>query len=290
MDNVVLRKILAVSTVLLLLSAGIVARGDGEGKRAILQKIDKTIKEENDRFLKEIEKVLDEELHGKTVRKPGYLGIYAEEIDDETRKRLGLSAGEGVGISAVQMGAPAEKAGLQEDDVIIAIGGKTVSTVQGMIETIKGFGAGEKVEMVVLRDGKRKSIPVLLAAREEEAKSEDQGEGKDDELREKIKKFAEKKEDERKREGQRGWLGVQVENAKGGAGVVVTQVIIGSPAHKGGIREDDVLVKINGTRVEGEETLGKIFATVRPGDSAEIVLLRKGKEKALKVALEARGE
>lgn len=70
----------------------------------------------------------------------------------------------GMGISDVRAGGPADKGGLKGGDTIIGIGGKPIGTIYDYMESLTGYKPGEKVEVVVERDGEEIKLNVELGA------------------------------------------------------------------------------------------------------------------------------
>jgi C-terminal processing protease CtpA/Prc len=70
----------------------------------------------------------------------------------------------GLKITGVRDGGPAAKAGLKGNDSIIRIGGKPIGTIYDYMESLKGFKPGDKVEVVVRRDGAEVKLQVDLGA------------------------------------------------------------------------------------------------------------------------------
>ena len=68
----------------------------------------------------------------------------------------------GLKISGVREGGPAAKAGLKGNDSIIKIGGKAIATIYDYMESLKGFKPGDKVEVIVTRDGKEVKLQAEL--------------------------------------------------------------------------------------------------------------------------------
>lgn len=68
-------------------------------------------------------------------------------------------------------------------------------------------------------------------------------------------------------------------------GALITRVIDGSPADQAGIRPGDVILAVNGKRLEKENTLDQIIRSYHPGDRIEITLQRGGRERSIKVRL-----
>lgn len=96
----------------------------------------------------------------------------------------------------------------------------------------------------------------------------------------------------------RGWLGVTIQDLpadlaeyigiKDGKGVLVSDVISGDPADKAGIRPKDIIIDINGQKIESSRTLLKMVADIGVGEVAKIKVLRDGKEKTFNVEVAKR--
>lgn len=63
-------------------------------------------------------------------------------------------------------------------------------------------------------------------------------------------------------------------------------VIPGSPADKAGIRENDIILEVNGTKVEGENSLQTLIASKRVGDKVTLKILRGGQNLDVEVTLD----
>jgi hypothetical protein len=72
-------------------------------------------------------------------------------------------AKDGMKLSGVRDGGPAAKAGLKAGDAIIRIGGKPVATIYDYMESLKGYKPGDKVDVVVRRDGKEITLHADLS-------------------------------------------------------------------------------------------------------------------------------
>ncbi len=63
-------------------------------------------------------------------------------------------------------------------------------------------------------------------------------------------------------------------------------VVKGSPAEKAGIKDKDIITKINGIAVGESSSLANIIGEYQPGDVIELTIIREGSEMTLKVTLE----
>ncbi|HLF92016.1 MAG TPA: PDZ domain-containing protein, partial [Planctomycetota bacterium] len=75
-----------------------------------------------------------------------------------------------------------------------------------------------------------------------------------------------------------------------GTGLLVSDVLPESPALKAGLKKNDILLKLDGKAVKGEEALAKYMQTAKVGQEATLTILRKGKEQTLKATIGERKE
>ena len=99
----------------------------------------------------------------------------------------------------------------------------------------------------------------------------------------------------------RGWLGVYIQRLtpeaaenlglSGRHGALVSDVTSGGPAEKAGIRSGDVIVAFNGKEIRDEHDLPQAVASMKPGKTADVRLIREGKETTIAVTIaEMEGE
>jgi serine protease Do len=94
----------------------------------------------------------------------GWLGVNIGSVNDEMAEALGLDAPTGAIIRDVFDG-PAKEAGLKTMDVIVMFDGKEVADSGALVRIVGGTPVGSTVKTIVLRDGKRMSIDVVLGQR-----------------------------------------------------------------------------------------------------------------------------
>jgi len=97
----------------------------------------------------------------------GWLGVAIQDLNKELAEYYGVKDAQGVLVTEVFPGDPADQAGIKPKDIIVAVNGKSIQTTRDLTGTIAGLGIGEMAQIVVLRDGDRKTIPVKIAKREE---------------------------------------------------------------------------------------------------------------------------
>lgn len=78
---------------------------------------------------------------------------------------MGATGVEGLRISGVQPGSPAETGGLKAGDVVVELGGKTVKDLYQYTDALYANRPGDTITIVVLRDGQRVTLTVTLGKR-----------------------------------------------------------------------------------------------------------------------------
>lgn len=170
---------------------------------------------------------------GRVTR--GYVGVFIQEINQELADSLGLKTPEGALVTKTEKDSPAEKAGLRERDVILALNGKKVTssvTLPSLVSTIR---PGTEVTMTVFRDGKEQEIKVTVGSNK--ATEEKQATAAN-ETRLGVTTRPLTKEEEKKAET---------------TGLLVTQA--SDPAAKAGIRAGDILVSADGKLLKSRDDL-----------------------------------
>jgi serine protease Do len=109
------------------------------------------------------EVVGDLQQDGKVTR--GYMGVQLQPLDTKLSQALGVPNGHGALVAEVEDGTPAAKAGLSDGDVITAFSGEPVVDSQGLIREVARHEPGEKVDLQVLRNGKGRTVSIVLAER-----------------------------------------------------------------------------------------------------------------------------
>ncbi len=191
---------------------------------------------------------------GKTQR--GWLGVRIQEITPDIANSLGLKNEEGVLISMVNPGEPAEKGGLRAGDVILEFNGKKIKDVKSLQRTVADSIVESKASVKVWRDKKVKSFTVKLGELEkfnetakDEKKESDEVQTNEIELDEIGLRFA----------GLNNETRQQYSISKNVTGVVITAVKRDSFASKAGLNVGAVISQISQKNVKKPEEAKKIF-------------------------------
>jgi S1-C subfamily serine protease len=90
----------------------------------------------------------------------GTLTAYLGTIPDYASEDV-----EGVKLSGVRAGGPADKGGVQGGDVIIELAGQKITNIYDYTYVLGGLKIGQKVTMVVLREGALVSLELVPETR-----------------------------------------------------------------------------------------------------------------------------
>jgi len=191
----------------------------------------------------------------------GWLGVSIQEITPELSKSLGLKEKKGALVAQVVPGSPADKAGIEQGDVIVEFNGKEVADSKDLPLIVASTPVGKSVTVKLLRDGKVTDRQVKVGEMEEKG----------------IKAS--------KSAASHKSLGITVQNLtpeiakqldlKKDTGVVVTGVEPGSPAEEAGIRAGDVIQQINRKPITNVDDFVQKVETAKNQDSI-LLLLQRG--------------
>ena len=92
------------------------------------------------------------------VAKP-YIGVNVSDVSEET---MGYGLPAGAAVKAVSEDSPAEKAGLQVNDIITAVNGKEISGRTGLSEAVSAASVGDTLTLTVYRQGNTISVDVTV--------------------------------------------------------------------------------------------------------------------------------
>ena len=191
--------------------------------------------------------VMDEILSdGKVSR--GFLGISLQSIDYHLAQAFGLKKVEGALVSNVAKNSPAEKAGLQVEDIILKFNGNSVENAASLRNAVYMMKPGSQVTLTILRKDQQIQIPVTVGNFTETATAA---------------------------APQTSLLGIDVENltpelarALGymqDQGVVITKVNPSSPAAMMGLKKGSLILGVNRQKVTNTNEFTKALSETPKG-------------------------
>jgi serine protease Do len=213
------------------------------------------------------------ESKGKVTR--GYLGVNIQSITPELAKALKLKETKGALVADVVEGSPAEKAGVQRGDVIVAYNGKAVEESHSLPAMVGATPVDQEVTVTVLRDGKEQELSLKVAKL-----PSDEAKGEAEESAEPAGgKFGIRLHDINPQIARH--LGLQTDH-----GVVVMGVEPGSPAAAAGIEQGDVILEVNRKPVASVDEVKEQVARINNGDQVLLLVQRDRAKMYVSVSLQ----
>lgn len=222
----------------------------------------------------------------------GWLGVMLQPVTDSLREAMNIGKDvEGVLVSDVVAGSPAEAAGFAKGDVIVEIDGTTVTSTEQAISQVKSHAPGDKVKIVVVRDGKREVMTAALGTREADVQATPETK---DYYDIKIPRMERIFKDFKPEPG--GYLGVKAQEISDdlgqyfgvgeGDGVLVLEVMEDTPAERAGLKAGDVITKVDGEDVSDPGELVGYMREREPGQKVDLTLKRNRETRRLYVDLD----
>jgi serine protease Do len=197
---------------------------------------------------------------GKVVRP--WVGIGLQDITPDLMKFFILKEKEGALISQVYGGSPAEQTGLKVGDVVIEVDGVKITNSQDLVREVLKKKVGQKVNFVILREGKRLETSVTTA-----------------QMPEKI--------------GERGpvkpareWFGLRVSDVTPDIakqlglakteGVVIAGVEPNSVAQGAGLKAGDIILEVNRQKILSEKDYLNAMEKAKPDQGVLFLIDREG--------------
>jgi len=212
--------------------------------------------------------------YGKVVR--SYIGVQIQPINDAAAKALGLKSSMGALVASVINDGPADKAGIETGDVIIEFDGMSIKSVDHLRNNVSISKPNAFYNLTVIRDSRKKSFKVKL----EKMPSDDQ--------------LAINNKTENVNE-----LGVEVGDLNSSYrreydldnqddGIIVTKVLLDSPASKAGIQAGDLITRVGSRRcksvkqfdslIKNTKRRGMLMLHIKRDGNAQYVTLDLKKE------------
>ena len=200
----------------------------------------------------------------------GWLGVMIQQVTPELAKQFGLEKSEGALVARVIEDSPAEKAGIKREDIIIEFDRKKIHKMTELPRIAANTPVGKQVEVKVIRQGREKTLNVVVSELKEEKVA-------------KAGEFTTEKE-----------LGLTVQDLtpeiakhlgiSEKAGVLVSEVKAGSPAHEAGIRRGDIIKEIARQPIEDLKGYRQHMAKLK--GKKEILMLIQREENTFFVVVE----
>ena len=108
-----------------------------------------------------VKKVKDDLIvKGYVIR--SFLGIYMQDINEDIYEAMELESMQGTIIGEVVPGSPADKAGLEESDIIVGFENQKINNGSELKNLVSNSIPGSKIKLKILRSGRNEDIEVVL--------------------------------------------------------------------------------------------------------------------------------
>jgi serine protease Do len=191
----------------------------------------------------------------------GWLGVGIQDISEEVAEYYGIKEKNGVLVTEVFPGDPADLAGIKPKDIILSVNGKAVDSARQLTGMIADISVGDTIQVKINRNGKTQTIDVKIAKREET-------------------KISSRSTQER----EQAQLGIQVSeitpetarrfNLKDTTGVIVVGVDPDSKAAEAGLQVHDIIREINHKNITSVSDLNKTIDDIPEGETINLFIRR----------------
>jgi len=196
--------------------------------------------------------------NGKVTR--GWLGVMLQDIDDDLAEKIEAKDG-GVIVADVMKTSPADKAGIETGDIILSVNKTKVKNIYELKRAVSVIKPGESARIMIQRGREKKTIDVAIG------------------------KYPDPKK--KKEEDYKQGIGINVKDIdeetayqfriRDKNGVVVTEVLPGSPAEKAGIMRGDLIKQVENVSINGVSDYEKTINSSL-GNSKILVLVKRGNQ------------
>ncbi len=211
------------------------------------------------------EKVMTDILQrGKVVR--GWLGVQIGNVSPGYARQNNLPTSEGVIISSVVVGGPADKAKLEAGDLVTAIDGKRIRNATELSTRVGASEPGTRISMSIIRDGDDRTLTVVL----EEFPEDETSLSFDNSFRFENLGF--------QIEALTPQLREEFDLLDRDRGGLVTSVRARGVAERHGLQVGDLVVRLNREDINSARQLADSISDLRPGDPVALLILRNNRK------------
>ena len=196
----------------------------------------------------------------------GWLGVSIQEITSELAEALDMDVPKGALISQIIKDSPAEQSGLKEEDVILFFDGEEIFYSSDLPLTVGAIRPETKVNAMVLRDGKKKTIKVTVGELPKDP----------------AIAF---------NDTQENILGIVVENqVKNNQRIFIEGVLVASVdpdgvAYKSGIRRGDIIYSLARVKIQNVNEFRDVLSELDVEKNTTIGVSRNGNKRILSLNL-----
>ena len=195
----------------------------------------------------------------------GWLGVGIQDLSAELKQYYGVENSGGVLITQVFEGDPADKGGIKANDIVVEISGQAVTSARELSSIIANTKVGKKTTIKLLRDGKKKTVYVELAKRDDDKLvAKGPGEESDDDIGIQLMNLSEENASR---------FGFEADEK----GVLVIGIKPGGKAESAGIRRGDLIKEVNHKGVSSDREYTNQIKKIDEGEEVQL-LIRRARE------------
>ena len=187
---------------------------------------------------------------GKVSR--GYLGVYIEDLEENKAKALGIKDTKGAFIVMIVDDSPADKAGLKEKDVIIALNSIPIENSNQLRNDVSSMRPNDVVVFSIIRNELRQTVSVVL------------GERPSDNSESRINPETQSYD----------IIGLKTDNHKDG--IIITDIDKKSIAYKNNLRKNDVITEIGREQIKSIDDYKNALEAYKSGDTIMLRIIKNG--------------
>ncbi len=214
-----------------------------------------------------------DQLKAKGYVARGWLGVYIQEVSKNLAESFGLDKPAGALVTKVTEDSPAQAAGLKEGDIIIRFDNEDVILSSELPQLVGRVAPDTDVKLVIVRDGKEKTIKLRVGELPEEQAAAGSGRSAPGASHNPLALVVAPLEDERKDK----WNLSQ--------GVVVRKVMPG-PAADAGVLIGDVITNLNGEDIDSVDTFQQVARGLPKDKFLRMRIVRRGSSQYLPLKIE----
>jgi hypothetical protein len=217
-----------------------------------------------------------------------WMGVYTESINYKNAESSDLPVDYGALVTEVVTDSPADKAGLKENDIIIAFQGNKITDSDELSDAVAKAHAGDNIDLKIYRDGKPMNLSITLGAASES------------ETEERVESPSQRRGYNfwYGRTAKQSYIGVNLSDltdqlreffgVAGKEGVLISSVAKDSPADHAGLKAGDILIAIDGRKVSTSSQVQNIVHDLKVGDKANLTVVRNKNDMRLPVEIAER--
>jgi len=201
----------------------------------------------------------------------GYLGVGFDRVTETLAQALGVPRGSAQ-VTQVQDGTPAEEAGLEQGEIIVAVDGQQLNNFNQLRTIISNKRPGDTISLrVVNQDGDERTVSVELGSRDDDMIAQGPSEGGGSEEEDSMESLGLTLQPVTPRMLRE--LGI--ENAEEYQGLLIANIDRGSEAYQdAGLRERDIIVEVDRDRVRDREEFMSAYGDIPSGENFLLRVVR----------------